>query len=311
MSAVKKRRRRLKFLRPLQYAAEHLTLRLVLMLAGLVPPRRHARVARALAGPAGWLPFRRAVLEENMNIALGELPPARRRELAAQATAHSIRLALELAWLARTEPAAIIDTVELDEADRERYERARAAGRGIIIGGAHLGNWEWLAYWYAQTFQSIGAIYKPMHNPRTDRFITELRRRYGLSLFSTRESQRPLLRHLRGGGMVGILADQDAGRHGVFVPFFGQPASTASGLATLSIRTGAPVLPGFGLRLPDGRLRVVVGEPIFPDPAADRETEEQRILRAYHEAIEAAVATDPAQYFWWHRRWKTRPRPRA
>lgn len=238
---------------------------------------------------------------------MGDLAPERRRELVRGVVTNTISFALELAWMARIEPASIATTVEIDAASRERLEKARSTGRGVLLAGGHLGNWEWLAAWYAQAIGPMGVVYKPMHNPSTDEFITRLRGRFGLRAFSTREpNQRALVAHIKRGGVVGILSDQDARRQGRFVPFFGRPASTATGLATLSIRLGAPILPSFCLRTHEGGLRLILGEPIWPNPDADRDKEELRLLRAYHAALEAAIMLDPAQYFWWHKRWKTK-----
>ncbi|MEN6626185.1 MAG: lysophospholipid acyltransferase family protein [Candidatus Sumerlaeia bacterium] len=288
---------------------EYASLRLAVWVLGLVPPRRHEAAARAIAWVLSLFPWRRGVLEENLATALGPLDPARRRELTMGIIRHSVGLALELAWMRRLDPAAIAGTVDIDPAARERIERCRAAGKGVILACGHLGNWEWLAAWYAQTAGPVGVVYKPMHNARTDEFITGLRARFGLEAFSTREpSQRRLVTYLKRGGAVGILSDQDARRRGRFVEFFGRPASTATGMATLAIRLGTPIVPSFCLRDGTGRLRAIVGEPLWPDPGADPEAEELRLLRGYHEALERAILQDPAQYFWWHRRWKTKPK---
>lgn len=288
---------------------EYICLRGALAVLGPIGPRRRDSIARGLAWVANLLPLRREVLEQNLRTALGDIDDERRRALIRDIIRHTISFGLELAWMTRIEPAKIASTVEIDAASRERIETARRAGRGVLLACGHLGNWEWLAAWYAQAVGPVGVIYKPMHNPRTDEFITRLRGRFGLGAFSTREpNQRALIAHIRRGGAVGILSDQDARRQGRFVPFFGRPASTATGLATLSIRLGAPIVPNFCLRTPEGGLRAIVGEPLWPNPDANREEEELRLLRGYHEALERAIMQDPAQYFWWHKRWKTKPR---
>ncbi|MCE5230091.1 lysophospholipid acyltransferase family protein [bacterium] len=288
---------------------EYCSLRAALAALGPIPPRWRMTVARGLAAALAAMPWRRAVLEENLRAALGDLDPARRRQIIRGVFRNTISLALELAWMNRIEPAAIVPTVDVDETSRERIETCRKAGRGVILACGHLGNWEWLAAWYAQAIGPMGVIYKPMHNGRTDDFITKLRGRFGLTAFSTRElNQRALVNSIKNGAVIGILSDQDARKNGRFVPFFGRPASTATGLATLAIRFGAPILPSFCLRTAGGRMRAVVGEPLWPNPDADRADEELRLLRGYHEALERAILIDPAQYFWWHRRWKTQPK---
>ena len=108
--------------------------------------------------------------------------------------------------------------------------------------------------------------------------------------------------------MVGILLDQNAARsEGVFVPFFGAPASTSRGLAVVALRTKAPVVPIYIRRLDGGRHRVEIG-PAVPAPP-DRDV--TRYTAAFTENIEVAIRRDPGQWFWMHDRWRTRPRAEA
>jgi KDO2-lipid IV(A) lauroyltransferase len=105
--------------------------------------------------------------------------------------------------------------------------------------------------------------------------------------------------------MVGILLDQNATRaEGVFVPFFGAPASTSKGLALLALRTGAPVVPIFLRREPGGRHCVDVGPALPPPPDHQIAT----YTAAFNRVLEAAIRRAPEQWLWMHDRWRTRPR---
>jgi KDO2-lipid IV(A) lauroyltransferase len=150
-----------------------------------------------------------------------------------------------------------------------------------------------------------------MHNPDSDAIAVMLRERFGIKILSTRErTPRALFSLVRSGGVVAILADQDARHQGHFVPFFGKPASTATGLASLAMRLGAPILPAFCLREAPCRFRVKVYPPLYPNPdAPDRAAEELRLTAGYLACVEDVVRLAPEQYFWWHRRWKTQPKP--
>jgi KDO2-lipid IV(A) lauroyltransferase len=108
-----------------------------------------------------------------------------------------------------------------------------------------------------------------------------------------------------------VLADQDAGRRGFLLPFFGRLTSTYNGPASLAIRLGVPLVPAFCLRQPDGRFRLVLFPNIEPDPTAERAAEERRIMTEYNRLVETVIRMAPEQYFWWHRRWKTNPRRRS
>jgi Kdo2-lipid IVA lauroyltransferase/acyltransferase len=104
--------------------------------------------------------------------------------------------------------------------------------------------------------------------------------------------------------MVGILLDQNASRaDGVFAPFFGVPASTSKSMAVLSLRTGAPVVPIF-IRRTEGGRHFVEADPAIPVPPDGDPT---NYTAAFNRSIEAAIRRAPEQWFWIHRRWKTRP----
>jgi len=116
---------------------------------------------------------------------------------------------------------------------------------------------------------------------------------------------RDVIRRLRAGGTVAMLADQDARRDGVFVPFFGKPASTPVGPASFSLMTGAPIVFCTCARATDGRLELRFTPGLVPAGDA-RDPEAVRALTARHTALlEAAVRERPAQWFWLHKRWKT------
>ena len=129
----------------------------------------------------------------------------------------------------------------------------------------------------------------------------------GLSLITSKIRRPPpdVLDALRRGRMVGILLDQNATRaEGIFAPFFGTPASTSRGLAVIALRTEAPVVPVFIRRLERGRHLIEVG-PVVPPPERDVVA----FTTSFNEAIEKAIRRAPEQWFWLHKRWKTRPRP--
>lgn len=300
--------------RRLRQAAESLGLRLFLGLPGRLPVRWHRPLAAALAFVFMRLfRLRSGVLTENLDIAFGrDRSPARDR-LIRQIYVSTIRFALELARLRHATPAEVAAAVQLPPEGHALSDPLHDSGRGFLIGCAHQGNWEWLGAWYALTYGKFGVVYKPMHNADSDAVARALRERFGIQILSTRERvPRALFSLLRAGGRVAILADQDARREGHFVPFFGKPASTATGLASLAIRLGVPILPAFCLRQGDGRFTIKVYPALVPDPAApDREGEELRLTAAYLACVEDVIRLAPEQYFWWHRRWKTQPKEEA
>jgi len=119
-----------------------------------------------------------------------------------------------------------------------------------------------------------------------------------------------MLRALKDNGTVGLLIDQNWNRReGVFVEFFGRPACTTDGLALLALHTGAPVIPAFMVRKPNGHYRLVIGEEVPLVDTGDRKTDAIVNTQNFTRVIEALVRQYPDQWLWVHRRWQTQPQP--
>ncbi|HSG29870.1 MAG TPA: lysophospholipid acyltransferase family protein, partial [Candidatus Krumholzibacterium sp.] len=119
---------------------------------------------------------------------------------------------------------------------------------------------------------------------------------------------RGIFSSLRKNRLVALLSDQDARRHGIFVDFFGTPASTYPGAAQFSYRSGAPVVFCYIVRGSDESHEAVFLPPVHPDTARSREEEVVRLTAAHVKALEDAVKEHPDHYFWAHRRWKSSPK---
>jgi KDO2-lipid IV(A) lauroyltransferase len=109
--------------------------------------------------------------------------------------------------------------------------------------------------------------------------------------------------------MLVLLADQDARQSGIFVNFFGRPASTVRGPAVLSLKYDAPIIPTNIYRIGPFRHHVYYGEPIEPAAFRDREDPTHAMTQAHVSALEGFIRQHPEQWLWMHRRWKTQPKP--
>ena len=150
-------------------------------------------------------------------------------------------------------------------------------------------------------------VVRPLDNPFLEAVLAAGRARHQLHLIPKRAAMKGVAAALARGECVGIMLDQDAGRHGALVPFFGQPASTSRSLAVLALKTGAPVVPASIRRLPDGEHQITI-EPAIPlvrSGQLDRDVELN--TARFTEALERHVQADPRQWFWVHRRWKSSP----
>src|SRR5690606_19800241 len=137
--------------------------------------------------------------------------------------------------------------------------------------------------------------------------VLAARERLGVGVIDFQRATRQALHALRAGRAVAFAADQHAGRSGLWVPFFGRPASTYRGPALMALRTGAPVFLSIPLRMPDGMYEITL-EPIEIERTGDMDLDVLRLTEAYSLRLEAAVRANPEQYVWQHRRWRTPPR---
>jgi KDO2-lipid IV(A) lauroyltransferase len=145
-------------------------------------------------------------------------------------------------------------------------------------------------------------------NPLFDDDLNGTRNRLGMEIIERGDAPREVLRSLRAGKVVALVADQNMRTGGIFVDFFGVPAATAKGPALFALRTGAPVFLGVALRLPGGRQRYrVVMERIPVEDTGDLERDVERLTALHTARLQRFVEENPGQYFWQHRRWKTRP----
>jgi KDO2-lipid IV(A) lauroyltransferase len=169
----------------------------------------------------------------------------------------------------------------------------------------HFGNFELMGAWLAR-LHPVDFVVRPLRNRPLDRWLVEQRRASGVGIIDANAGIRAVYRALAGNRWVPMVGDQDARRHGVFVPFFGRLASTPSGPARIALATGAPIVTGYVVRGADGRHSLTLDAPLEAgDPAS---ADAVGRLTALHTArLEAWVRRHPAAWLWLHRRWKTSP----
>jgi len=274
--------------------------------AGLrAAPRPRARAFGAAIGDlARRLGLRTAVARANLAIAFPDADPAWREDVLARHYRELGRVAAEYASLpalVQAPPGEVVTEVQ----GIEHFEAARAAGRGAILLSGHYGHFELLGA-YLGRMHPVDFVVRPLSNARVEARLAALRTAAGVGLVPGGASIRRVYEALRAGRFVAMLGDQDARRLGVFVPFFGRPASTAVGPARIAIGAGAPIVMGFTSRTDDGRHRLDIDPPIWP--GADKSDAAVERLTARHTArLEEMIRVRPDHWFWLHRRWKTAP----
>jgi KDO2-lipid IV(A) lauroyltransferase len=190
-------------------------------------------------------------------------------------------------------------------------DAALARGRGAIAVTGHVGNWELLAAWAAAIGYPITVIVRRVNGLRFHALIARFRAAAGVEIL-VRDDPRFLTAvrdALARNRVVAMLIDQDTRGAGVFVPFFGRLAHTPPGAAVLALRARVPVVTVFVERRPDGGHLVRV-EAVAAVDARGREGVRALTARLTA-AIEAQIRRSPAEWVWWHERWRRRPPPAA
>jgi KDO2-lipid IV(A) lauroyltransferase len=196
----------------------------------------------------------------------------------------------------------------LDVPESPNYLRAMTSGKPIVLVTAHYGNWEAAAHILNLCGFHGHLVGRPIDNPFVDAEVRRFRERAGHRLLSKEGDVRAMRDVLKKNGLLVTLADQDAGPRGLFVDFFGRPASTHKAIASLAHKNRAVIVVG-GARNAGGVLQYQLWLPdvIWPEEYADHPDAVTVLTQRITWAIERAIRQDPRQYLWLHRRWKHQP----
>jgi KDO2-lipid IV(A) lauroyltransferase len=189
------------------------------------------------------------------------------------------------------------------EGDAEARE-AIASGTGIVIVSGHLGNWELGGATLASKGFPVTAAVARQSNPLFNEDVSATRRSMEIDAVFRDQGYRPFLRAIRKGRMLAMVADQNVHSGAVFVDFFGVPAATATGPAVLAMRSGAPLYLAVCIRVPGSYDRYRIPARFVP---VHEDDSVQSVVQRYTTMFEEWIREYPDQYFWHHRRWKTRP----
>ena len=267
------------------------------------------KMARGLA----WLSYRvderhRLVAAANLRQAFPERYNAEVPAQDIQAIySHFCNLMIEIVHL----PRRLHPTTwrrHLDLPNGRQFVEALLSGRPLLMVTGHFGNWEVGGYTLALLGFKTHAIARPLDNPYCDEFLRRFRERTGQGILAKKGDFDEMQAILAKGGVVATLADQDAGQRGLFVNFFGKPASTHKAVALLALEYKVPMLV-MGVRKigEPMRFQTVFADFILPEDYEGRADAVKAITQRYTAAFEQVVRSAPEQYFWLHRRWKHQP----
>ncbi len=307
--------------------ATYLAVRALVGVVQMVSPR----VAYAVADFLAWAVYalvksRRRIALENVRAAFPELgaDPGAADRLVRAMYRHLCRTLVELILLPR-KLGLTNWRKRLVLSDGARTLPVLLEHRAALIVTAHFGNWEMAGFALGLFGFRTFAIARVLDNPYLERYALRFRQATGQTILDKNEDYARITDVLKAGGKVATLADQDAGPKGVFVDFFGRPASTHKAVALMALefdavmvvfgvprvrRSDHPQRPDFDPADPLAPLfySVEVADVIDPREYANDPSAVKLITARYTSALEKLIRAHPEQYFWLHRRWKHQPK---
>jgi Kdo2-lipid IVA lauroyltransferase/acyltransferase len=272
-------------------------------------PRQLARAVGAAIGELAYysLGRLRRVGLCNLKLAFPELPDAKREAVLLRDYRNLGWLLAEFCQMPRYTPESASRFIRYE--GLENYTQARDRRKGVLVLTGHLGAWELSSFYHSLMGRPMGMVIRRLDNPLVDAFVNRIRCLHGNRVIHKSDFARGLIASMRAGETVGILMDTNmTPPQGVFVPFFGVQACTASGMARVAAKTGAAVVPGFLLwEETEGRYVLHFGEELEVVKTGDSDNDALVNTAAFTAAIEGYIRQYPDQWLWMHRRWKTRP----
>ncbi|MGI8544074.1 MAG: lysophospholipid acyltransferase family protein [Aridibacter sp.] len=190
----------------------------------------------------------------------------------------------------------------------ENFDPADQSGRGILFFTGHFGSWEVFNLLPPAFGYQMNILVRRIDNELVENYVDSLRTKFGTKTLGKRQAPRKMFRILKDGEILGILADLNAQLHdGVFVDFFGIPASTTTSIAKLALKTDAIILPAFAVWEEEkGKYVVYLDPPIDYEKTDDLKADILDITQKFTKSVEKYVRKYPDQWLWIHKRWNTR-----
>jgi len=305
--------------RQIRYRLEYAVFCVIVFVTQSLPLRAAARLTDTLALLIHRLPARinrRKVAEENIRRSFTELDDSQIDAIILGMWQHLFRMVFEITHIRRRLRLETTPLI-LDFYQRDECVQAVMAGRKVIFLGGHFGNWEISVNTFGHFGFPMGVIARDLDNPWLHRWFLNYRQSSGNWIISKKGGGNELIDSLETCGMASLLCDQDAGPRGVFVDFFGRPASTFKSIALLAMEYDAILVVGGGLRLSRSASTRTNWVPFELATQAVIDTRQfagrntlNEITQAFTSALEKLIHRAPEQYFWVHRRWKSEPRRR-
>ena len=263
----------------------------------------------------GWVAYKlnrrhRLVAQENLRLAFpGKFTEAEIDAIVRAVYRHFLTVLMEIVFTPRRLHVNNWKKY-LEFSNRKTIVEALLCGRPLLLVTGHFGNWELAGYSLGMLGVTAHAIARPLDNPYLDDLMRQFRERTGQRLLNKHGDFGNMEKLLRDGGVLGTLADQDAGQRGLFVDFFGRPASTHKAVALMAMEHKVPMAVVGAHKQANGRYLLDVVDIIQPEDYSQDPNGVKQMTQRFTTALETVIRKAPEQYFWVHRRWKHQPQPR-
>lgn len=253
------------------------------------------------------IPIRKKLALESLALSFPETTAAERRRIFHSLFRHLGVLVMNHGLFSSMTPEYLAKRVKFSGV--EVVHDALAKGKGVVLTGAHYGDWEMSSLALAASGVPLTVVTAEIHNPYIDTMVKSQRSHLGMNLIASKGIPiRNIMRDLKDNRCVGMLIDQSAGRTGLMVDFFGRKASTARGPSQIAVKTGAPLVLCTSMPQPDGTHIMTFEEIATDTPGLSGDKQLVHITQNITTKIEECIRENPQYWFGWiHRRWKIRP----
>ena len=290
-------------LHDVRYRIEYALVSSVRWVVGLLPDAA-ARMLGTGVGACFYAfdPAHRRLAIRQLRAAFPVRSEAECRAIARTTFGHFGRLLVVLLKFSTFTADQIRTRVEFD--GDERVRQALAGGKGVLLFSGHFGYWELQGMAHPLALPPMSVLARPLDNPYLHRLLEQIRCATGNHVIYRRGAVRRVFRALNADECVATMIDQHIQpADAVVVDFFNRPAATTSALATLALRTGAPLIPVFALPLPGDKFRMIY-EHAVETPAADSTDPVRDLTQRCTDVLEMYVRRHPHLWLWMHRRWR-------
>ena len=309
MTLPKKRKKKKKKRNPVLDWLGYAVMRVALFILYLFPVRRNLRFACFL-GNLMWKHYARGRdrAMDNLRASFPNETDAWREDVGRRSFQHIVMLTIDLLFT----PRLVRKDNWRNYARVINIERAKwmmQEGKGLLMLTGHYGNFEIMGYALGVFGFNIYSIARPLDNPIINDYLYGIRARAGQKIIDKKGAAEQMAQLAEEGTTLCFISDQDAGRKGVFVDFFGRKASSYKSIGLLALQYNMPIGVACCRQTPgEFFFEVEVSRIIMPDEWADKDDPLKWITQEYNTELENLIRKDPTQYWWLHRRWKTRPK---